>query len=641
MTNLTNQILLDAIRDGFAIFDATQALVIWNKTVQKQIPIAPDYWDIGTSFEAIWKAFLKQNGISANEAARNAQSLSDMISNKTNHQIDFKTRDGIFYQLRSTKLKEGLYLINFRDITSAKNLETRLGDRIIAIDKAYDVICILHQDGHLNYANQAFYEIFEPALRNLTAESFSNNSDIVFHKLFDANLQEQITDIIHDKLKHSGFWRSILSGKDAAGEDIYFDSSFSKTEQDSIVIVLRDDRAERNAMIKQKRLEEQLKKSQSQEAMGHLTAGIAHDFNNLLSAISGSAMLIRLNETRNEEIDRDLDRIDKAVEQAGALIGRLLDFGARERHRKYQELGEAISETAELVDSSLPKTIDFTKKISTKAFKTYFDPNDITQLLLNLLINARDAMPLKGGKILLEFEPDPRQIPQAPRIGIFEAQKEYAEIIVSDTGKGIDSEIINQLFDAYFTTKGEAGTGLGLSVVKNIVEANNALLDIETMTDIGTSFRIYWPKTEPIQRVTEKEKHKGLLDGALILVVDDMEDIGDYVANILEKEGAEVAATTESREGLEFALDSDVNWSLIILDENMPDIKGSEIAQNIRKNGLRIPLLLVSGLLKYNIISEENLNLFDAHLEKPFGEEALVDIVIKLIARTKEEETTT
>ncbi len=350
-------------------------------------------------------------------------------------------------------------------------------------------------------------------------------------------------------------------------------------------------------------LEENLRHAQKMEAVGTLAGGVAHDFNNLLQIIGGYVQLLHDNYRLRTREATTLARIQGAVDRAGDLVNRLLTFSRKlEPGLKALDLNHQISQAVEILERTLPKRITLTTDLGQGLSPIMGDPNQIEQVLLNLGTNARDAMP-EGGSLTIatrEKELDQSFCSRHPG----SKPGRCVELIISDTGQGIDRESLEHIFDPFYTTKeiGQ-GTGLGLATTYGIIKSHHGYIVCESEVGQGATFRIYWPTTDkPVERIRPSESAppvetsrpvKGKRE--TILVVDDEKDVSDIVREMLSREGYRVRTAASGEEALEACGRGDRGIDLILMDLGMPGMGGRKALEEILRRDPSARVIIASG----------------------------------------------
>lgn len=371
-------------------------------------------------------------------------------------------------------------------------------------------------------------------------------------------------------------------------------------------------------------LREELEIAQRREIIGLLAAGLAHDFNNLLATISGSASLIETAVGHATPAAASAIRIQAASDQAVGLVKRLLTLGAQRSAGVLIDLCETLREAADLVRPSLRPPTHLAVDLPDDPIGVMADPTDILQVVLNLAINARDALADQGGEITLSLSAATAADLAGPfAVGHPDPARRYVCLSVADTGPGMPAEVIARAFHPYFSTKGDKGTGLGLAVVSSVVSANGGAVRLDSAPGQGARFRVLWPCDGPAEAVVQTlvEGLTGSLAGKAILVVDDQEDVLHVLTAFLEGAGAEVAPSTDPADVIEALRDDPEAWDLLVTDYDMPGLTGAELAHRARGIVPGLPVVLVTALAGLAGRSGKD---FDAVLGKPVQREALV-----------------
>lgn len=383
-----------------------------------------------------------------------------------------------------------------------------------------------------------------------------------------------------------------------------------------------------------KRIEAQFLRTQRLEAVGTLASGIAHDLNNILSPVFLVPGLLRqsLPNARDQEL---LHMMEKSAHRGAAVIRQLLTFSrGTPGERVLLQLPHLVKEMTHIAAETFPRDIEVTQTVAPGVWCVRADPTQLHQVLMNLCVNARDAMP-NGGRLTLTvrnetIEPDapPRDPPLAPGA--------YVVLGVSDTGTGIPEDIRHRIFEPFFTTKGTgAGTGLGLSTVLGIVKGHGGAVFVDSTAGRGTTFRVYLPaetagelsgaSVAPVSR-------GGSGIGQLILVVDDEAHVRDTMRAVLERAGYRVITAANGQEALAQIDPQASGLKLVVTDIMMPAMDGVALIRVLRKTAPRMRVVAASGLGR-NVRREELVELgVDDVLAKPFTPEELLRVVERQLA---------
>ncbi len=339
----------------------------------------------------------------------------------------------------------------------------------------------------------------------------------------------------------------------------------------------------------------QLRRAQKLEAIGTLAGGIAHDFNNILFAIMSYATMASKKIPQGNRGYHHVSQIIKASERAQSLIQQILTFSRQhEHHFETIELSKLVEEPLALIRSTLPKTIEIQLKIETDQSTIAAVPSQIHQLLVNLWTNAGHAMRQTGGLLEIRLTKTWVDGGMAQRHDVKTGN--YLLLIVSDTGCGMAPEVMERIFDPFFTTKPvDEGTGLGLAVVHGIVKSHQGIITVTSEEGKGTTFFIYFPVSEERFRHSVEEHYRISRGQGHILLVDDEKIIVEPIQEMLEAQGYQVTSSLTGVEALEWFQTQPDQYDLVITDQILPKLTGTQLAvklMNIRED---IPVIIMTG----------------------------------------------
>jgi PAS domain S-box-containing protein len=363
-------------------------------------------------------------------------------------------------------------------------------------------------------------------------------------------------------------------------------------------------------ITEQKKLEEQLRQAQKMDALGQFAGGIAHDFNNLLTGIGGYAELAASSTERGTVVSRCLDGIKSASEEATSLTSRLLAFSRRNvPERSLLDLNAIVREAASLLERLVRSDIRVTLALAHPLPAVAADLAQLKQVVLNLALNARDAMP-DGGALTIETT----------------VSGENVVLRVRDNGIGMDAATRSRALEPFFTTKPEGeGTGLGLSLVYGVVDGLGGRLSIESAIGLGTIVEIALPAADALPDEPEEvaDAPPAALRGERVLVVEDRDVVRDLARDVLEASGFEVVAVPGGREALEI-VKAGAPFDLLLTDVVMPEMSGPELAVKLRAQEPQLPVLYMSGYTDDVLSAHELSQAGTAFLRKPFGNAELI-----------------
>jgi len=399
-------------------------------------------------------------------------------------------------------------------------------------------------------------------------------------------------------------------------------------------IAQRDHAQQRHLEGERERLEIAQKMNQKQrlESLGLLAGGIAHDFNNILTIIAGNAVLLRSSLDESHPGQEKLDKIATASERAADLCQQLLGYAGRGNpNRTRVSLGEMAEETCSLIRSSIPQDVTLELAPTRSPTIVLGDVTQLRQIVMNLVLNAADAIGGKSGSITLALDDTELTRAQLDQLtGAAQAQPgRFAVLDVVDTGSGMTPDISARIFDPFFTTKLE-GHGLGLGSVVGIVQSHGGGIDVESNSPRGTRFRVFLPlapEEDEVEAVEERTA-PGAAPGGLILVADDEPDVRELVVRVLQSNGYQTLSAADGQEALELFHERSGDIVALLLDVRMPRKTGPEVLQELSERAPHVPVLLMSG---YDETQDGRETQPAAYLRKPFSVHQLLSALRRAI----------
>ena len=401
------------------------------------------------------------------------------------------------------------------------------------------------------------------------------------------------------------------------------------------ILVARDVTDRKRDELQRVRLEDQLRHSQKMEAVGRLAGGVAHDFNNLLTAISGYAHLVLDKLARNHRARGDVEEIRDAAERAATLTRQLLAFSRRQLLQpRILDLRGVLADLQKMLRRIIGEDIRLTTRLGPEPARVHADRGQVEQVILNLAVNARDAMP-EGGILTLETAQVVLDATYArTHLGVKSGR--YVLLAVSDSGCGMDEEVRRRAFEPFFTTKEEGkGTGLGLSTVYGIVQQSGGTIWVYSEEGHGTTFKVYLPLVEVEAEPTPPPPPAELeLAGhGTILVVEDEPAVRRLAARILRDHGYEVLEAADPDAAREIFAAHGTTIDLVVTDVVMPGSLGPALVAELRAARPELPALYTSGYTEGAVFEREVLEPGAPFLQKPFLPEAFARAVAELLAR--------
>ncbi len=476
------------------------------------------------------------------------------------------------------------------------------------IEIIQDGICITRNNGDLIYANPAAYTLLEIPRDNVL-ESFN---------FFQSFVKEETTiQTINRSLQTDGMLKNleiVLHTRSDVKKDIILNANVlgDFTQEEYAILFLFKD------ITEIKLIQQQLLQSQKLESVGLMASGIAHDFNNILAAIIPNAELIKLSSPIESENYKRALIIEKSAVRATEIANKLLTFTrGQEQQKEWIDLNAIIENTVELLKSTLPSEVQVDLDLADDLSIVHADPTQMEQVLINLILNAKDAMP-DGGTIFISTSNETiEERFQHTHL----SPGNYVQLIVKDTGTGIPPEVISKIFDPFFTTKEIGkGTGLGLSMVYGIVQNHKGHVFVDSQVDKGTQFSIYLPATGKRTQSTHDHSmpERSHQKGKTILIVDDEKNVREVLGDILEFLGHEVILADSGQAALKIYDENHTRIDYIILDLRMPKMDGRMTLQKLKLKNPQVKVIATSGFDANSRQTYEEMGIV-GFLKKPYN----------------------
>jgi len=472
-----------------------------------------------------------------------------------------------------------------RDITRQRLAEEQFYRLSRAVEQSPVSIVITDLDGHAQYVNSKFTAVSGHTLEDL----LDSNIEV----LRDGHPNEASFQRFWETVRAGGEWRGELSTRRGDGgtvwESVKVSCLRSPAGEITNYLCLREDVSER------KRLEHELRQAQKMESLGTLAGGIAHDFNNLLAIINGYAEFCQQGAQEPAALQKCLREIHRAAQRASGLVRQILTFSRKTEVRFAPlDLNQLCRDLVALLAETFPRTVTFQDDLQDRLPPLLADQNQLQQIVLNLCVNARDAMPSGG---IISLATGTHSGASLQRLGA-DPSRTYACLQVGDTGTGMSAEVRARIFEPFFTTKlGNQGTGLGLAVVYGIVVAHHGFIDVDSTPGSGSTFSVYLPLAETNVVVpaviATNESFPGGTES--LLIVDDEESLRTLLTTALTRKGYRTLTASSGLEAIELVNDPDRRFDLVLLDLNMPGATGVDVLKIIRICRPKTRVLIVSG----------------------------------------------
>ncbi len=533
------------------------------------------------------------------------------------------------------------------------------GNKMMLLAIAHDLSDQEKTRKALHDSENRYRRLFENALLGIT-QFFSDGSLLTANRTWYKMLKyDDPNELLNVKLKslfeYPKEYDKMIRQLEKEGIVTDFESRM-KCRDGSTIVVQSNIRAEKDAsgqvrfyegihqdISHRKQLEQELVQAQKMESIGILTGGIAHDFNNILTGIIGSANFIVEDLGPSHPSAEDAQQIVSLGERAAQLIRQLLTFSRKRSVERIEvDLNAMIKESLKMFERTFPENIHFRTRLEENLDFILANPEQVHQILLNLSINARDAMP-HGGEIIFET----RQITIDESYQAFHthaAPGEYVQLSVTDTGSGIPEGILDKIFDPFFTTKKAGkGTGLGLSVVYGIVKNHNGFIHVYSEKNRGTTFKVYFPvvaESEKVQPANEASVAE--MGYERILLVEDEEHVRRITRRILEGNGYSVVEAADGEDAFQVFETDTQGFDLIVSDVVMPRVGGIQLIEEILSQKPEQKFLFISGYSEGKLVVQGHSGPIDL-VNKPFNSTELLEKVREILdrpAKTRQSEPT-
>jgi two-component system cell cycle sensor histidine kinase/response regulator CckA len=560
------------------------------------------------------------------------------------HEGRWRTRDGTYrwVELRlqlafsPTGALDGTFGV-LADVTERRHAEEALRQSAeyfrSLIENSADIMAVLDLDGRIRYVSPSIERVLGiPAEEWMGADALArvhpDDVETAEQVLSDVRTAPGITRSTDVRVRHGdGSWRlleaTVRNLADTPGVAGIVANARDATERQRAERTLRES-------------EELLMRAQKMDAIGRLAGGVAHDFNNLLTAIQGHTDLLLGDLDSTSPLRADLQEIRTAAGRATALTRQLLAFSGRQvMQQRVLDVNDVVQDLETMLRRVIGTHIALHSKLAQEDACVRADPAQLEQVLLNLVLNARDAMPA-GGKLIIEtasvqlgpHDPVASEVPPGP----------YVLLRVRDTGTGMSPEVAASAFEPFFTTKATGkGTGLGLSAVYGVVKQSGGHVWLESARDEGTTVSVLLPRVaeraEPREeRHEEHTEHATRAGGReTIMLVEDEQAVRELTRRILERAGYQVVVAANGREAFDQLRDSSVAIDLLLTDVVMPELNGQDLAERVRSSRPGTRVLFMSGYNEEVVLRQQPLAPRTAFLEKPFTPSLLLEHVRALL----------
>ncbi|MCD6361994.1 MAG: PAS domain S-box protein, partial [Armatimonadetes bacterium] len=510
------------------------------------------------------------------------------------------------------------YLLGlFRDITDRKEAEQATARAMERARKYFDVagvmLLVIGADETVQLINRRGCEVLGYSRDEVIGKNWF---DVFIPEAFRAEARELFSKLMMAGDEGIEHHEGTVLTKTGEQRDIAWNYSVLWDQDGNVEGIL----CSGEHITERQRLERQLRQAQKMEAVGRLAGGIAHDFNNLLTVITGYSQLLLMKLPEADPSRHDVEEIEKAARRAASLTQQLLAFSRRQvLNPKVLRLNDVVADVEDMLRRTIGEDIEFVTVLDPDLGLVEVDPGQFSQIIMNLTINARDAMP-EGGKLIIETQNvtlDESYTQTHPAV----VPGDYVMLAISDTGRGMDEETLSHIFEPFFTTKKKGeGTGLGLSTVYGIVKQSGGYVWAYSEPGEGTTFKVYLPRVQkPASMKKQGTKGTELPHGTeTILLVEDEEVVRGLAYRVLSESGYTVLQASDGATALQILKEHGDAVRLLVTDVVMPGMSGHDLAEQVQTQYPHIKVLFTSGYTNNTIMQRGILRKGVQLLSKPF-----------------------
>lgn len=539
-----------------------------------------------------------------------------LLTGQGDREIDLEAmKAGAADYLEKSQLTAPLLERSIRYAMERQQTEQKIRQQAALLDIATDAIFVHDLDDPVLFWNKA--------AENLYGWKKSEVIGKKTHELWHEN-NEPLLEAAFQHLMAHGSWEGELHQRTKSGQEIIVESRWTLVQNfgnkpQSILVVNTD-------VTQKKQLEAQFLRAQRLESIGTLSSGIAHDLNNVLAPIMMTAQLLE-SQMHDERSRRLLPILISNAKRGASLVNQVLSFTrGLEGERTLLQIRHLIIEIQQIIKETFPKAIEVSSQIHPNLWTVSGDATQLHQVLMNLCVNARDAMP-DGGKLKILAE-NLFVDENYAKMNIDAQVGSYIVITVIDTGMGITAEILDRIFEPFFTTKDTGkGTGLGLSTVIGIIKSHNGFIKVDSKPGNGSKFQVYLPAQEITETIEVVEQSLPQGNGELILVVDDEDTIRDITKTSLESHNYQAITASDGIEAIALYVENQDKISLVLTDMVMPSMDGMTTIKTLQKINPKVKIIAVSGLATTNKVNAARDAGVKAFLAKPYTANQLLQTI--------------
>lgn len=523
-----------------------------------------------------------------------------------------------------------LKLAMFTDITSWKKDQMQLRQLSRVVEQSASSIVITDLEGNIVYVNPKFTQLTGYTLE----ESIGKNPRILKSGATPSEDYRRLWETI----KSGGEWRGEFHNRKKNG-DLYWESALISPIKDQAGVVTHY-LALKEEITERKELERRIRSMEKMESLGTLAGGIAHDFNNILGIILGHVSLLEIRRNENSAFEQSVRAINSAIQRGAGLVRQILTFARKsEVHPESVDVNKSILDLSRMIQETFPRTIEIILDLGDRLPIISMDVTQLHQALLNLCINARDAMMephegrSTGGKLTLRTLVVDGAV-LSSREGA-DPSLQYVEISVADEGTGMTDATVERIFEPFFTTKELGrGTGLGLSLVYGVVKTHGGFVDVDSRLGVGTVFRLYFPvsgSAAPGEDFAREHEAPTQGKGEGVLIVEDEPTLLDLLESSFHNRGYRVFLATDGMEGVAMYREHMNDIAVVVTDFGLPKADGGALFMSLQSLNPAVKVVVASGFFDPHTRAELIQRGVRALVSKPYGLSEILAVVRKVI----------
>ncbi|NJK47520.1 PAS domain S-box protein [Candidatus Gracilibacteria bacterium] len=621
-------------RSALALKHQTEIL----QAIFDHIPVMLSFYDANGRLEMVNKAFEKILGWSLEELKETdvlaecypdpdyRAGVLEFMKTPDGSWRDFHTRNRagtiIETSWANVRLPSGFNVGIGQDITERKRAEQKIYEQAALLEITTNAILVCDRANQIIFWNKGAEQLYGW----LPEEALGKDSTELLYEEISPQLESAFQEVAE-----RGEWQGELHKIDKYGKEVIVESRWTQ---------VRDERGQPKSILRvdtditeKKHLEAQILRAQRLESLGTLASGIAHDLNNILTPILTTAQLLPLKNPDFDERSMQLLKLLEGSARRGAdLVKQILSFARGvEGKRSIVQVGHLLWEVVKIAKSTFPKSIEIEADIPTHELGMVFaDATHLHQVLMNLCVNARDAMP-DGGNLLISAHNTFLDERDAKK-NLYAKVGRYLVIRFSDTGIGMTPEILDRIFEPFFTTKEVGkGTGLGLSTTLGIVKGYGGFITVSSKVGDGSTFKVYLPQVNEAQKQVDIESDMPRGKGELILVVDDEAAVREITQTSLEASGYRVLLAKDGIDAIALYTQHKDEIKAILMDIMMPSMDGTTASRTLHKINPNVKIIATSGLISNEKIAQEAGDSIKAFLSKPYTLKDLLNVLHEIV----------